>query len=71
MGLLIAPHLSCLVWEFTPKDKRVVSLCLWVGDSAPTVISAYGLNSSSKYPAFLESLGGVLDGTPTGSPLFY
>ena len=66
MGLLIAPHLSRLVLEFTPVNERVVSLRLRVGDRSLTVVSAYGPNISAEYPAFLESLGGVLDSAPTG-----
>ena len=33
------------------------------------MVSAYGPNSSAEYPAFLESLGGVLDGAPTGDSI--
>ncbi|XP_008277681.1 glycerol-3-phosphate transporter [Stegastes partitus] len=58
--------LSRHVLEFTPVNGRVVSLRLRVGDRCLTVVSAYGPNSSAEYPAFLESLGGVLDSGPTG-----
>ncbi|KAJ0022324.1 hypothetical protein NQD34_009814 [Periophthalmus magnuspinnatus] len=61
VGLLIAPQLSRCV-----LNERVASLRLRVGDRSLTVVSAYGPNSSAEYPAFLESLGGVLDSAPTG-----
>ena len=64
--MLIAPQLSRHVLEFSPVNVRVVSLCLWVRDRSLTIVSAYGPNSSSKYPAFLEALGGVLESAPTG-----
>ncbi|KAK7925336.1 hypothetical protein WMY93_007646 [Mugilogobius chulae] len=69
VGLLIAPQLSRHVLEFTPVDERVASLRLRVGDRSLTVVSAYGPNNSAEYPAFLESLGGVLDSAPTGDSI--
>uniref|UniRef100_A0A672ZD16 Reverse transcriptase domain-containing protein n=1 Tax=Sphaeramia orbicularis TaxID=375764 RepID=A0A672ZD16_9TELE len=67
VGLLIAPQLSCHVLEFTPVNDTF--LRLRVGDRCLTVVSAYGPNSSAEYPAFLESLGGVLDDAPTGDSI--
>lgn len=63
VDLLIAPHLSC---QFTPVNERVASLSLRPGDRIFTVVLAYGPNIFAEYPAFLECLGGILDGAPTG-----
>ncbi|KAI3356732.1 hypothetical protein L3Q82_003407 [Scortum barcoo] len=45
------------------------SLHLWVRDKSLAVVCAYGPNRSTEYPAFLESLGGVLDSAPTGDSI--
>ncbi|KAK3514352.1 hypothetical protein QTP70_015881 [Hemibagrus guttatus] len=69
VGLLIAPQLSRHVLEFSPVNERVVSLRLWARDRCLTVVSAYGPNSSVEYPTFLETLRGVLEGSPTGDSI--
>ncbi|KAK2823344.1 hypothetical protein Q7C36_019944 [Tachysurus vachellii] len=46
VGLLIAPQLNSHVLEFTPVNKRVVSLHLQVGERSLTVICDYGPNGS-------------------------
>ncbi|KAI3365754.1 hypothetical protein L3Q82_000767 [Scortum barcoo] len=69
VGLLIAPQLSRHVLEFTPVNERVASLRLRVGIGLLLLFVPYGPNSSTEYPAFLESLGGVLDSAPTGDSI--
>lgn len=45
---------------------RVDSLKLQVEAHALTLVCANAPNTSSEYSAFLEALGGVLEGTPLG-----
>lgn len=66
MGLLITPELSRCELEFTPANEKFASLRLRYGDRFLTVMSAYVPNSSKRYPAFLESLGGLQDGALVG-----
>ncbi|KAK0133815.1 Sperm flagellar protein 2 [Merluccius polli] len=70
VAILIAPRLGASMLEFTPVDERVASLRLRVGGRILTVVCAYGPNSSSEYPPFLDSLEGVLESAPSGDSLF-
>ncbi|KAK0147792.1 Craniofacial development protein 2 [Merluccius polli] len=69
VAILIAPRIGACMLEFTPVDERVASLRLQVGGRILTVVCAYGPNSSSEYPPFLDSLEGVLESAPSGDSL--
>ncbi|KAK0151078.1 Craniofacial development protein 2 [Merluccius polli] len=69
VAILIAPRLGASMLEFTPVDERIASLRLRVGGRILTVVCAYGPNSSSEYPPFLDSLEGVLESAPSGDSL--
>ncbi|TWW81711.1 hypothetical protein D4764_01G0015260 [Takifugu flavidus] len=69
VAILVASQLSGCILEFTPVDERVAFLRLRVGVRILTVVCAYGPNSSSAYPPFLESLEGVLESAPSGGSL--
>ncbi|KAK0138540.1 putative uncharacterized transposon-derived protein F52C9.6 [Merluccius polli] len=69
VAILIAPRLGACMLEFTLVDEKVASLRLRVGGRILTVVCAYGPNSSSEYPPFLDSLEGVLESAPSGDSL--
>ncbi len=64
-GLLL-PSLAAMCWSFPPVNERAASLRLRVGDRSFIVACVSGPNGSAEYPAFLLSLGGVLEVAPTG-----
>lgn len=51
------------VWQFFPKSERVVTVKLQVAEGrVQTAVCACVLNGSLKYPGFLDSMGGRLEG---------
>ncbi len=61
VGLFIAPQLSRHVLEFSLVNERVASLHLRVGIGLSLLFVLMG-HGSGEYPAFLGSLGGMLEG---------
>ena len=70
VAFLTSPRLSAATLEFTPVDERVACLRLRaVGGRTLTVVCAYAPNLSAEYPAFLQTLEGVLEGAPAGDSI--
>ncbi len=56
-----------MCWEFSPGERECLPLCAFrVGDRSVTVVCCLWAKRQAEYPAFLGSLGGVLEGAPTG-----
>ncbi len=63
----MSSELKYIVYLYGEREGRF--LRLRVGDRSLTVVCAYGPNGSVEYPAFLVSLGGVLESAPTGDSI--
>ncbi|KAI3371933.1 hypothetical protein L3Q82_006808 [Scortum barcoo] len=72
VGLLIAPQLSRLMcWSSPGEREGRFPAHFGLGIGLLLLFVPTGLNSSTEYPAFLESLGGYLIVLRLGTPLFY
>lgn len=70
VGILTSSWLSTAVLWFFLQKERIASMCFRVtGGKALTVVYAYTSNSGSEYPAFLETLGGVLQRASLGDSI--
>ncbi|KAK0148981.1 Craniofacial development protein 2 [Merluccius polli] len=60
-----------MTWDPLPADSPPAGGAkgVGVGGRILTVVCAYGPNSSSEYPPFLDSLEGVLESAPSGDSL--
>ncbi|KAM9858188.1 adhesion G protein-coupled receptor D2 [Aulostomus maculatus] len=68
-------HGLVLPWTDHPQEEPEGSSAMWLGqqfkvrERVLTVVCAYAPKRSSEYPSFLESLGRLLDGAPTGDSI--